>query len=51
MIINMTKTKIPDSFLASVKPFRVLRKRLTTLCLFLVLTTIILGHKFTVPIL
>lgn len=36
-------TKVPDNFLASVKPFRVLRKRLATVCLFLVLTTIILG--------
>lgn len=38
-----TETKVPDNFLASVKPFRVLRKRLATVCLFLVLTTIILG--------
>lgn len=39
------ETKVPDNFLASVKPFRVLRKRLATVCLFLVLTTIILGMQ------
>ncbi len=42
-------TKVPDNFLASVKPFRVLRKRLATVCLFLVLTTIILGMQAYVP--
>lgn len=40
---------VPDNFLASVKPFRVLRKRLATVCLFLVLTTIILGMQVYVP--
>ncbi len=43
------ETKVPDNFLASVKPFRVLRKRLATVCLFLVLTTIILGMQVYVP--
>lgn len=42
-------TKVPDNFLASVKPFRVLRKRLATICLFLVLTTIILGMQVYAP--
>src|SRR3972149_5948194 len=31
------ETTVPDNFLASVKPYRVLRKRLATVCLFLVL--------------
>ena len=39
------ESKVPDNFLSSVKPFRVLRKRLATVCLFLVLTTIILGMQ------
>lgn len=39
------ETKVPDNFLLSIKPFRVLRKRLATVCLFLVLTTIILGMQ------
>lgn len=43
------ETKVPDNFLASVKPFRVLRKRLATVCLFLVLTTIILGIQVITP--
>jgi hypothetical protein len=43
------ETKVPDNFLASVKPFRALRKRLATICLFLVLTTIILGMQTYVP--
>ena len=43
-------TKVPDNFLAAVKPFRVLRKRLATICLFLVLTTIILGMQVLVPL-
>ena len=42
-------TKVADNFLASVKPFRVLRKRLATVCLFLVLTTIILGMQVYAP--
>ncbi len=42
-------TQVPDNFLASVKPFRIRRKRLATLCLFLVLTTIILGMQVYVP--
>jgi uncharacterized membrane protein len=44
-----TETKVPDNFLASVKPFRILRKRLATVCLFLVLTTIILGIQVYTP--
>ena len=43
------ETKVPDSFLASIKPYRVLRKRLATFCLFLVLTTIILGMQVYGP--
>ena len=43
------ETKVPDNFLASVKPFRVLRKRLATVCLFLVLTAIILGMQVYAP--
>jgi len=43
------ETKVPDNFLASVKPFRILRKRLATVCLFLVLTTIILGMQVYAP--
>ncbi len=42
-------TKVPDSFPAQVKPYRVLRKRLATLCLFLVMTTIILGMQVYAP--
>ncbi len=42
-------TKVPDNFLASLKPFRVLRKRLATICLFLVLATIILGIQVYSP--
>lgn len=42
-------TKIPDHFLSPVKPLRVLRKRLATICLFLVLTTIILGMQVYTP--
>ena len=34
-----------DDLPARVKPFRVLRKRLATLCLFLVIVTIILGMQ------
>ena len=44
-----SETKVPDNFLASIKPFRVLRKRLATVCLFLVLTTIILGIQVYAP--
>ncbi len=36
---------VPDDLLTRVKPFRVLRKRLATLCLFLVIVTIILGMQ------
>lgn len=34
---------IPDGFAAKLKPFRVKRKQLATFCLFLVITSIILG--------
>src|SRR3990172_5686005 len=34
---------IPENFAAQLKPFRVRRKRLATFCLFIVITTIILG--------
>ncbi len=43
------EAKMPKNFLASVKPFRILRKRLATVCLFLVLTTIILGMQSYSP--
>ena len=43
------ESSVPDNFLASVKPYRVLRKRLATVCLFLVLTTIILGMQVYAP--
>jgi len=39
------ETKVPDNFLATVKPLRVLRKNMATVCLFLVITTIILGMQ------
>jgi hypothetical protein len=42
-------TEVPGNFLASVRPFRLLRKRLATVCLFLVLTTIILGMQVYEP--
>ena len=35
----------PEGFAARLKPYRVMRKRLATLCLFLVLVTIILGMQ------
>ncbi len=35
----------PENFAAQLKPFRVLRKRLATFCLFVVITTIILGMQ------
>jgi len=34
---------IPDGFAARLKPYRVMRKKLATFCLFLVITAIILG--------
>lgn len=46
---NTPDMKVPDNFLSTVKPFRVLRKRLATVCLFLVLTTIILGMQVYAP--
>ena len=43
------ETKMPENFLALVKPFRVLRKGLATVCLFLVLTTIVFGMQTYSP--
>lgn len=42
-------TDVPENFLSKVKPYRVLRKRLATICLFLVLTIIILGMQVYIP--
>jgi len=36
---------IPEGFAAKLKPFRILRKRMATFCLFLVLSTIIMGMQ------
>ncbi len=45
---------VPDDFASQLKPFRVRRKRVATLCLFLVITTIILGlqvySRFSAPL-
>ena len=38
---------VPENFAAQLKPFRVRRKQVATVCLFLVLTTIILGLQVT----
>ncbi len=38
-----SETAIPGDFAAQLKPYRVRRKRVATLCLFLVITAIILG--------
>ena len=38
-------SEIPEGFAARLKPFRVLRKRMATVCLFLVITIIILGMQ------
>ncbi len=38
-----SETTVPDDFAAQLKPYRVRRKRMATLCLFLVITAIILG--------
>lgn len=50
---HMSKVKpdepIPDNFAAQLKPYRVRRKRLATLCLFIVITTIILGLQVYSP--
>ena len=43
------ESTVPENFLATVKPYRMLRKRLATICLFLVLTTIILGMQVYAP--
>ncbi len=37
------ETPVPEGLAAQLKPYRVLRKRLATLCLFFVIVTIILG--------
>ncbi|MFQ5772282.1 MAG: hypothetical protein ACE5HX_17230 [bacterium] len=39
----------PENFAAQLKPYRVRRKRLATLCLFVVITTIILGVQVYSP--
>ena len=36
-------SEIPENLVGQLKPFRILRKRMATFCLFLVITTIILG--------
>jgi hypothetical protein len=38
-------SEIPDDFVGKLKPFRVLRKKMATVCLFLVVTIIILGMQ------
>jgi uncharacterized membrane protein len=38
-------SQFPDDFVGKLKPFRVLRKRMATGCLFIVITTIILGMQ------
>ncbi len=38
-------SEIPDDFVGKLKPFRVLRKKMATFCLFLVVTIIILGMQ------
>ena len=38
-----SETSVPSDFAAQLKPYRVRRKQVATLCLFLVITTIILG--------
>ena len=43
------ESKVSEDFLALVKPFRVRRKRLATVCLFFVLTAIILGMQTYSP--
>lgn len=36
-------SEVPDNLVSQMKPYRVLRKKMATFCLFLVITTIILG--------
>lgn len=43
------ETNVPENFQSQIKPFRILRKRLATICLFLVITTIILGMQVYSP--
>lgn len=42
-------SKIPENLVAQLKPYRVLRKWLATLCLFLVIVSIILGLQVYTP--
>lgn len=39
------ESEIPNDFVNHLKPFRILRKRMATFCLFLVITTIIIGMQ------
>lgn len=43
------ESPVPENFSATIKPYRILRKKLATVCLFLVLTTIILGMQVFAP--
>jgi hypothetical protein len=45
MSIVNPDSEIPDDFISKLKPFRVLRKKMATVCLFLVVTIIILGMQ------
>jgi len=40
---------VPENFSATIKPYRIMRKKLATVCLFLVLTAIILGMQVFAP--
>ena len=40
-------SEIPDDLVSNIKPFRVRRKKLATICLFLVITVIILGLQLS----
>jgi len=42
-------SKVPDDLLGRLKPYRVRRKKMATLCLFLVITGIILGLQIREP--
>ncbi|NOX90025.1 MAG: hypothetical protein GXO77_13480 [Calditrichaeota bacterium] len=41
--------EVPEDFSAKLKPYRVLRKRMATFCLFLIITIIILGLQTYAP--
>jgi hypothetical protein len=45
MAIINPDSVIPEDFVSKLKPFRVLRKKMATVCLFLVVTIIILGMQ------